>query len=423
MDLPDKGSVKRYFFPFFAYLLVVCIPGVLCPVYSNSPGESLRYLSQTDSSETVYTDVDVSPDSSLLVTGIVNKRGNSQGLFLRLNLNGELVHKSTFGEPGNLNASDIAGTSEGAVYVLGNRDNSIRLWKLSRSGELEWTRSLNVGWRNRGRGVDVDEAGNAYITGTDGRNWVTAKYNPAGEKIWQEISESRIRYDGSSDLQVWQDRVIVTGEFNDDGYRTIQYDHEGNEIWKREFDGPGNDRPYALHVAQSGDLYVTGKSLGKHPDYTRVIKYDSDGSEQWNVVPRRDEGKNEIPSDITVGPDGIVYVAGTRKNKGNKSAFLVDYNPRIKQSGSRVLSEGSSGGANSLSYVNGALIGIIRDNDRSYVFRLEPEKPDIEETAGNLNRDLDRIQKQLGQLEDEISSLEQSLEEISSILEPESLDQ
>jgi hypothetical protein len=62
--------------------------------------------------------------------------------------------------------------------------------------------------------------------------------------------------------------VVVTGEGTLAGdntkseYVTIKYDANGSELWASRFTDPSlqTNRPAAVAVASTGDVYVTGKS-------------------------------------------------------------------------------------------------------------------------------------------------------------------
>lgn len=139
--------------------------------------------------------------------------------------------------------------------------------------------------------IAVDGSGNAFVTGystgseTSG-DYLTVKYDMAGNELWVR------RYHGPGD---WVDgarcialddsgNVYVSGHsYGVDvsyDYATIKYDAEGNEIWLRRYNGPGNsvDRALALATDRFGNVYVTGASYDGTSkfDYA-TIKYYPNG--------------------------------------------------------------------------------------------------------------------------------------------------
>ena len=67
-------------------------------------------------------------------------------------------------------------------------------------------------------------------------------------------------------------------------YLTIKYNDLGDTVWTKPYGGIyGNDKPYDLKVDASGNVYITGKSMGNGTGYDIVtIKYDSNGVVKWN---------------------------------------------------------------------------------------------------------------------------------------------
>ena len=84
--------------------------------------------------------------------------------------------------------------------------------------------------------------------------------------------------------------VYVTGwsigSGTDYDYATVKYDLNGDTVWVRRYNGPGNgeDEETAMAVDDRGNVYVTGLSFVSAIDYDyATVKYDSAGVEQWVV--------------------------------------------------------------------------------------------------------------------------------------------
>src|SRR6266540_3922336 len=148
--------------------------------------------------------------------------------------------------------------------------------------------------------VAVDASGNVYVTGASvgsgtGLDYATIKYNSSGIQQWVA------RYDGPGDTNDYANAIAVDGSGNVyvtggsggsrvgcggacDDYATIKYDSSGTQQWVARYNGPGifGDVGRAIAVDASGNVYVTGESMGSGSGYDyATIKYNSSGTQQW----------------------------------------------------------------------------------------------------------------------------------------------
>ena len=226
--------------------------------------------------------------------------------------------------------------STGSVYVTGFTDrepgpginNDVVTLKY-RTNDETWVRrypTMSL-WP---RAMTVDEVGNVYVLARSSDvqtiyDFLTIKYDSTGDMLWQRNYDFPGHYtlddERPHDLVVDQDgNVIVTGLCEGTAVRgdyvTVKYDNDGNEIWVRRYNGPGNDydEANAIAVDNLGNIYVTGRSYdnaGTGMDYA-TVKYDSSGTEVWV---RRYHGPAVLshpdwPNDIAIDSLGNVYVTG-----------------------------------------------------------------------------------------------------------------
>jgi len=143
----------------------------------------------------------------------------------------------------------------------------------------------------------VDDSGYVYVTGwvsdiDSFEDYITIKYDNDGNEVWAvQYNGPASDDDGATSLAVDDSGyVYVTGISygvgSDTDIATIRYDRNGNEIWVKRFNGPGNGWDYGwdLVLDDSSNVYVSGMSVGEStmPDFI-TIKYDNDGNEIWAV--------------------------------------------------------------------------------------------------------------------------------------------
>jgi len=185
--------------------------------------------------------------------------------------------------------------------------------------------------------MTVDRAGNSYVTGYSkgkgtGYDFLTLKYDTDGNEVWSE------RLDGGSagddkPVAVKVDatgNVYVTGssqgKASDADYLTVKYDSEGKLLWKKRYNGSGNgfDSPAAMAVTPNGTVYVTGFSLSKSTGYDCVtVAYGTTGNQLWESVYNGPENEDDFGTAISLDASGNCFVTGYSKTKSNGASYLT----------------------------------------------------------------------------------------------------
>lgn len=239
-------------------------------------------------------------------------------------------------------AYDVAADDAGNVYVTGmsigeGTAGDYATIKYHPDGAVGWVRRYDGpanGW-DYAQAVAVDGSGNVFVTGMSIGNWAhpefaTIKYDPSGSELWVERWSQLDTWIGwDCPLAVAVDdsgNVYVTGYSLGDqagcDYVTIKYFPSGGTAWMRTYNGLGNDHDYAraMVVDGAGNAYVTGDSWHNETgfDYA-TIKYYPDGSTAW--VARYNGSGNgcDYAAAIEVDGCGNVYVTG--QSRGSETDF------------------------------------------------------------------------------------------------------
>jgi uncharacterized delta-60 repeat protein len=262
------------------------------------------------------------------------------------------VWVSRYNGPGNYldKSTSLAIDGSGNVYVTGysygsGTDYDYATIKYNNSGVQQWAARYNGPGNNDDRtySIAVDGSGNVYVTGSSvgsgiDLDYTTIKYNSAGVQQWV----ARYNGPGNGNDRAYSlavdgsGNVYVTGESIGSGtsydYATIKYNSSGVQQWAVRYNGPGNsiDRGYSLAVDISGNVCVTGTSTGNGTNYDyATIKYNSSGVQQWAVRYNGPGNNEDIAASLAVDIVGNVYLTGYSRSGsgiGTEDYATIKYN-------------------------------------------------------------------------------------------------
>jgi len=264
----------------------------------NSNGDSV-WVKRYNGSANGYdgaTSIAIDEFRNVYVTGISNESGSSTDIqTIKYNSNGVKMWDRKYNGTGNSTdgAYSIKVDNSGNVYVTGYSYNGTypdyATVKYNSAGVQQWAQlySGSLNGFDEAHSIAVDGLGNVYITGesqdsTGYNDFATIKYNTTGIQQWvQRYNGPTNNHDmGKSIACDSLGNVYVTGESRGVGtnrdYLTIKYNSLGIQQWDKWYNGTGNQGDYstAIVIDRSGNVYVTGYSLGNGTSYDiTTIKY------------------------------------------------------------------------------------------------------------------------------------------------------
>lgn len=241
--------------------------------------------------------------------------------------------------PGSqMQASDFAVDSSGNIYTgytvqepvaQGPALSHTCVAKYDNNGTQLLSQELQTATGQKSSDIEVDSAGNFYITGTaegslgaanaGGTDIFVSKYSSAGTWLWvQQIGSAG--NDSSGGVAVNSlGNVCIAGSLLDDlgvgvDAFVAKYDSAGTKLWERKLGTAAEDSAGYIAADSAGNVYIAGKTRGDLAGTGAggqdifVAKYDSSGTLLW--VRQLGTAGFDYLSGLDADSYGNVYITG-----------------------------------------------------------------------------------------------------------------
>lgn len=215
-----------------------------------------------------------------------------------VNNSGEFA--STFGLVGAEQASVVAATPEGGIFI-GGRTNSLRgqydlyLILFNKNMKSVWAKTLGGNYFDELTDAVVDEEGYIYIIGTICRNsadtnTVVGKISPDGNLIWTyEVEGPSSTFGVALDMGVDESITCVAYEKKvslEDGHVLVfRISDDGKLIWQESVTSDIPIEPKDILITPADDIFIGGQTIQNTPysSYSDafLIKMNNLGQTTW----------------------------------------------------------------------------------------------------------------------------------------------
>lgn len=310
---------------------------------------SMRYSGPGDGYDDPQA-VDMDPDGNVYVIGSTT---NSSGIdvFTTLSYSPDGTERwvARFENQYDSIAKDIAVDQAGNIYVTGisatdSSYNDIVTVKYNNDGSELWSQRFDgpESLPDEGRHIALDAEGNVYtlgrimsMTGGENCDWVLIKYNGDGVLLWSQIygEPGADHWDQVNGLAVDNAGcpVVAGTYFDTSAYYScviVKYNSDGVQLWDATCVVGTSSRPQGIALDSSGDIYIAGSSYtAATKSDCLVIKYSSDGQQQWIREYNGPGDHYDYINDIAVDEYDNVFVTGDcNASAGDRDFVTICYN-------------------------------------------------------------------------------------------------
>jgi hypothetical protein len=300
--------------------------------------------------------------------------GDSRDAFVsKYDSQGNLLFTQQFGTSSFETISGIATDPEGNFYVAGitagdlagpkqATDSDAFVAKFDSEGNQQWIQQFGQNSIFQSYSIDVDAAGNAYVTGIDVKpseteiatdDFWAAKFDTNGNQEWfTEVSSPDDAFDESYDVTVSNDGSVYTtgwtlgdlAEPNAGVYdaNITKFDNNGEVEWIQQLGTSDYEWGWGVDTDSQGNVYAAGWTLGDLGGENAgsydiwLTKYDSQGNQQW--LKQFGSAEDDQGFDLFIDSNDNIFLTGYTKSDlaGNNAGSFDAWAARYDTDGNQI---------------------------------------------------------------------------------------
>ncbi len=317
--------------------------------YSGDSGD-VEWTYKT-SENVVVSDLEITADGHIAVTGSITKNSISRAWVHMLNADGTPAWDDPQVWLDNSEATTVAVTADGGIYVAGNltiegEHTDVFVWHLPANAMptwATWDSDETLIPNDYASSVVTDSAGRVFVGGS--ATLAVEDYGPRQRMTVLEYSESTLslRWTDRASDESTSSILGVTGLGSDlavAGWREfagpyvpearlLKRDNDQNSfstLWTFDDGGAGGKMLTGIARDPNDRLVVVGTKMGG-PDVIELMSLDPDGNNVWTASYQNFAGGDTSASALAIDQYGYVYFTGTLAIDGGHRVVAGKRNP------------------------------------------------------------------------------------------------
>ena len=201
-----------------------------------------------------------------------------------------MIWNKTIGGFGTENGYSVIEATDGGIIIAGSTSSfanfgttDLYIVKLSATGNLAWTRTVDANSSEIGYSITRTTDGNIVIVGSISSNdFYVVKMREDGNVVWaKRISKlgSEVAY---SVIETSDGGIVVGGyDSNNNRLVVVKLDSGGNLLWAKEISGAGFVGVLEVSILEASDgglIIASSTSFGQGGNDIYLVKLRADGS-------------------------------------------------------------------------------------------------------------------------------------------------